>query len=152
MLMGISQTQSRPCASACLGGRLGQRFSVFCGVLVRESRATSLAGARWGLSPGLYRRPFGGSTVTLIHSQSKDHRSRLTPGEPGWRTHNSHLVQERAEAPLPSAGDKSFGGLSDGDGQQPLPSVRPSQVLTCNGTHSYAPSLRWPHCSCRPKA
>ncbi len=26
-----------------------------CGVLVRESRATWLAGARWGLSPGLYR-------------------------------------------------------------------------------------------------
>jgi hypothetical protein len=25
---------------------------VFCGVLVGESRATSLAGARWGLSPG----------------------------------------------------------------------------------------------------
>jgi hypothetical protein len=58
----------RPCASACLGGRLGQRSSVFCGVLVRESRATSLAGARWGLFPGLYRRPFGGFTVTLIHS------------------------------------------------------------------------------------
>jgi hypothetical protein len=27
----------------------------FCDVLVRESRATWLAGARWGLSPGLYR-------------------------------------------------------------------------------------------------
>jgi hypothetical protein len=27
----------------------------FCGVLVRESRATWLAGARWGPSPGLYR-------------------------------------------------------------------------------------------------
>ncbi len=26
-----------------------------CGVLVRESQATWLAGARWGLSPGLYR-------------------------------------------------------------------------------------------------
>jgi hypothetical protein len=26
-----------------------------CGVLVGESRATWLAGARWGLSPGLYR-------------------------------------------------------------------------------------------------
>ncbi len=26
----------------------------FGGVLVRESRATWLAGARWGLSPGLY--------------------------------------------------------------------------------------------------
>ncbi len=58
----------RPCASACLGGRLGQRSSVFCGVLVRESRATSLAGARWGLFPGLYRRTFGGSTVTLIYT------------------------------------------------------------------------------------
>jgi hypothetical protein len=28
---------------------------VSCGVLVRESRATWLAGTRWGLSPGLYR-------------------------------------------------------------------------------------------------
>ncbi len=26
-----------------------------CGVLVRESRATWLAGARWGASPGMYR-------------------------------------------------------------------------------------------------
>ncbi len=40
-----------------------------CGVPVRESRATCLAGARWGLSPGL--SPFGGSTVTLIHSYIK---------------------------------------------------------------------------------
>jgi hypothetical protein len=44
-----------------------------CGVLVRESRATSLAGARWGLSPGLYRRPSGGSTVPLIHSIVREH-------------------------------------------------------------------------------
>ncbi len=45
--------------SACLGGRLaGATFLFAVRVLVRESRATSLAtlaGARWGLSPGLYR-------------------------------------------------------------------------------------------------
>ncbi len=42
-----------------------------CGVLVRESRATRLAVARWGASPGLYRTAdplFDGPTVTFVHS------------------------------------------------------------------------------------
>jgi hypothetical protein len=59
----------------------------FRGVLVRESRATSLAGARWGLSPG------GGSTVTLIHSTPSPHK---LPQPRPLRTEGDHDRSPRA--------------------------------------------------------